>query len=134
MEEVVGSSRKNKPGFLDVKATSFLRTRELISEDLPTFDRPRTANSGRPSRGQSLGLVLLFMNSTSLILASPVNGPSTILDPGNTISSVMSSSSTPGGIYRTVLEDTASVDAAPLPAPADAFREAERLENGGDWE
>lgn len=75
-----------------------------MSEDLPTLDRPRIANSGRSCFGQSLALALLFTNSTSLILASPAYGPSTMFEPGRTIFSVTSSAgSTPGDMNRTFL-------------------------------
>ena len=42
-----------------------------MREDLPTLERPRTANSGRSSLGQSLARALLLTNWTSLIRESP---------------------------------------------------------------
>lgn len=90
-----------------MRATSFLRTKELIKEDLPTFERPSIANSGRSSLGQSLGRILLPINWTSLTLASPAYGPNTMLEPGKIMSSVTSSGSVPGGMKRTVLTDLA---------------------------
>lgn len=59
------------PGFLEVRAISFWRTRALMREDFPTLDLPMIANSGRSSLGQSLARELLFTNTACLIRASP---------------------------------------------------------------
>ena len=58
-----------QPGFLEVRATSFFLTKALISEDFPTLDRPKIANSDSSSLGQYLAAPLLLTNSTSLIWA-----------------------------------------------------------------
>lgn len=71
-----------------------------MREDLPTLDRPRMANSGLSSLGQSRARALLLTNSTCLILASPAYGPTTMLDPGRIMSAVTSSRETPGGMKR----------------------------------
>jgi len=49
-KEVEGLS---SPGVLEVRAKPRTHSRELIKLDLPTFDRPRKAISGRASPGQS---------------------------------------------------------------------------------
>src|SRR5213080_4322587 len=41
-----------RPG-VELTCASFCPSRELIRLDLPTFDRPRKANSGGPSAGNS---------------------------------------------------------------------------------
>src|SRR6478752_7546586 len=43
-----------RPG-VELTCASFCPSRELIRLDLPTFDRPRKANSGGPSGGKNLG-------------------------------------------------------------------------------
>jgi hypothetical protein len=48
--------------------------KELISEDLPTFDRPTKAISGRRSWGNCSGLSQLLTNSAEMIF---------IADPGS---------------------------------------------------
>lgn len=88
-----------------MSATSFFLTSELIRDDFPTLDLPKTANSGRRSGslGQSLALALLLTNSTLFTFASPAYGPRTMLDRGSTISVDTSSTATPGGMKRAVL-------------------------------
>lgn len=96
-----------------MRATSFFRTKKLISDDLPTFDRPNMANSGQSSLGQSLARLLLFTKSTSLTLASPASGPITIFDPGRTISSVTSSGLSPGGTKSTFCTNREESESSP---------------------
>lgn len=91
-----------------MRATSFLRTKQLISDDFPTLERPKMAISGRSSLGQSRARALLLTNSTCLIWEWPAKGPITMLEPGSTISSVNSSISTPGGMNRTERANLAS--------------------------
>ena len=55
------------PGCADVFARFFCAVSRLISEDLPTFERPIKANSGKPVVGQRAGSVLLVMNSADSI-------------------------------------------------------------------
>ena len=43
-----------RPG-VELTCAIFCPSRELIRLDLPTFDRPRKANSGGPSGGKNLG-------------------------------------------------------------------------------
>src|SRR6478736_9994292 len=43
-----------RPG-VELTCAIFWPSRELIRLDLPTFDRPRKANSGGPSGGKNLG-------------------------------------------------------------------------------
>src|SRR5438270_2746239 len=43
-----------RPG-VELTCASFWPSRELIRLDLPTFERPRKANSGGPSGGKNLG-------------------------------------------------------------------------------
>src|SRR5690606_19097714 len=43
-----------RPGVLDVRASPFLPTSALISDDLPTLERPAKAISAGPSGGRNL--------------------------------------------------------------------------------
>src|SRR6267154_2926941 len=43
-----------RPG-VELTCASFCPSRELIRLDLPTFERPRKANSGGPSGGKNFG-------------------------------------------------------------------------------
>lgn len=74
----------NEPGFLDVSARFFLLTSELRSDDLPTFDLPISANSGKPSEGQSAVRALLLTYSALATCESRAYGPKTMLDPVRT--------------------------------------------------
>jgi len=56
-----------RPGVFDVRASPFLSSSEFISEDFPTFDRPRNATSGNPSVVQWLRSKALFTNSAEVI-------------------------------------------------------------------
>ena len=56
------------PGVEDVFAKFFLVTSILMRDDLPTFDRPMNANSGKPVVGDLSGLVLLMTNSAFLMI------------------------------------------------------------------
>src|SRR5215831_11466426 len=49
------------PG-VELTCASFCPSRELIKLDLPTFERPRKANSGGPSRGKAAGSAADVMN------------------------------------------------------------------------
>jgi hypothetical protein len=49
------------PGVCDVFAKPLWKVSELIKEDLPTFDRPMKANSGKRAGGQFLKSVLLVI-------------------------------------------------------------------------
>lgn len=74
------------PGFFEVRASCFLLTTELSSDDFPTFDLPTSANSGSPSAGHSSFLVLLFTNSAATTLASlGAYVPRTMLEPLSTL-------------------------------------------------
>lgn len=59
-----------RPGVLDVRARPLRKSREFIREDLPTFDLPRKATSGRPSEIQCDGSNALFTNSAEVIFNS----------------------------------------------------------------
>src|SRR5437870_12995438 len=54
------------PGAPLVRATRW-RTSALIRLDLPTFDRPTSATSGRPSRGRSAALAALVTKVASIL-------------------------------------------------------------------
>lgn len=69
------------PGFLEVRARRLRRTSELRREDLPTLERPTSANSGNPSEGQSWVLTLLFTNSACMTWASLAYLLSKIFEP-----------------------------------------------------
>ena len=56
-----------RPGVLEVRASPFRISKEFINEDLPTFERPRNATSGRPSLTQWAGAKALFTNSAEVI-------------------------------------------------------------------
>ncbi len=56
------------PGSLDTRANLELLVRQLRSDDLPTFERPMTANSGLRSRGQSATAALLVTNTEDTTL------------------------------------------------------------------
>ena len=55
------------PGTNEIFASPFLRTKVLISDDLPTLDRPIKAYSGRLSLGNLSIRVLLIRNSAFVI-------------------------------------------------------------------
>src|SRR5687768_5315655 len=57
-----------RPGVLEVRANPFLRSNELMSEDLPTFERPKKAISGLPSVTQCRFSNALLTNSAEMIL------------------------------------------------------------------
>jgi hypothetical protein len=60
-----------RPGLLET-LTSLLRCkRQLIKEDLPTFERPAKAISGGPTGGYPLGFTAAVKKSEFLIL-SPI--------------------------------------------------------------
>jgi hypothetical protein len=56
-----------RPGVFEVRARAFRSNNELISDDLPTFDRPKNAISGRPSLGHCRASKALFINWAELI-------------------------------------------------------------------
>src|SRR2546428_11954629 len=56
-----------RPGVDDVRARPRTPSRELMKLDFPTFERPRKAISGLPSRGQSVGLNALLTNVALVI-------------------------------------------------------------------
>ena len=56
-----------RPGVFDVRASPFRSSSELISDDLPTFDLPRNAISGRSSAGQCAREKALLINSADVI-------------------------------------------------------------------
>lgn len=56
------------PGVAEILANCFRPVSRLISEDLPTLERPITANSGRPSFGKAAIEVALQLNSASVTL------------------------------------------------------------------
>lgn len=49
------------PGVCEVLASPLWNVNELISDDLPTLERPINANSGKRAGGQVLKSVLLVM-------------------------------------------------------------------------
>src|SRR5262249_45651274 len=51
------------PGVLLTLASPFRCSSELIREDLPTFERPTTANSGKSPRGNCSAATQLLINS-----------------------------------------------------------------------
>jgi hypothetical protein len=55
------------PGLPDVFAKAFRSTNILISDDLPTLDRPMNAYSGMGSLGHLATLELLITNSADVI-------------------------------------------------------------------
>lgn len=55
------------PGVFDVRAKPFRCSKELMSEDFPTFERPRNAISGKPSVVQCSSEKALLMNSAEVI-------------------------------------------------------------------
>lgn len=58
--------RKGPPGCLDTMARLLRLVSRLIREDLPTLERPMTANSGYFGGGHWLTSTLLFTNSAVL--------------------------------------------------------------------
>jgi len=58
----------NQPGVLETMASALRPVSKLMSDDLPTFERPMTANSGYPALGQSWTFTLLLTNSADLTL------------------------------------------------------------------
>src|SRR5215213_1418127 len=59
------------PGVLEVRANPFLCKSELMSEDLPTFERPRKEISGLPSVVQcSLANELLINSDDKIFITS----------------------------------------------------------------
>jgi hypothetical protein len=56
-----------RPGVFEVRARALRISNEFISEDFPTFERPRKAISGRLSIVQSFFVNALFMNYAELI-------------------------------------------------------------------
>ncbi len=56
-----------RPGVFDVLAKPFLINSELMSDDLPTFERPRKAISGRLSSTQCRFSKALFTKSAEII-------------------------------------------------------------------
>src|SRR5438445_5113405 len=59
-----------RPGVFEVRASPFLSSSEFISEDFPTFDRPRNATSGNPSVVQCCLSYALLTNSAVKIFMS----------------------------------------------------------------
>ena len=58
-----------RPGVLDVRARPLRWSKELISEDFPTFERPRNAISGRPSSVQCrLSYALLTKSADKIFM------------------------------------------------------------------
>lgn len=57
------------PGVLDTMAREACLVSMFMSDDLPTFDLPITANSGRSVRGHCATVTLLFTNRAVLTLA-----------------------------------------------------------------
>ena len=55
------------PGVLDVRAKPLRCSKELISEDFPTFERPKKAISGNPSVVQCSSAKALLINSVEVI-------------------------------------------------------------------
>src|ERR1700724_1831551 len=60
-----------RPG-VELTCASFWPSRELIRLDLPTLERPRKANSGGPSKGNSLGSAAEARNLAMIGLAGKV--------------------------------------------------------------
>jgi hypothetical protein len=56
-----------RPGVLEVRARPLRLRSELISEDFPTFERPKNAISGRRSATQCELSKALLINSADLI-------------------------------------------------------------------
>src|ERR1041384_7528653 len=69
-----------RPGVFDVRASPLRCSREFISDDFPTFERPRKAISGRRSAGQSCFLKALFTNSAEVIFTAEPRDRRTLLN------------------------------------------------------
>lgn len=82
------SMRLHTPGCLDTMAKLLRFVSKFMSDDLPTLDRPMTANSGYFGCGQSLTATLLLTNSAVFIWEF-VGGGSCRRISGNSCSSML---------------------------------------------
>ena len=64
-----------RPGVFEVRASPFLPTSALISDDLPTFERPAKAISGGPSGGRKFIAGTLRMKTQGRAKISAPAGP-----------------------------------------------------------
>lgn len=69
-----GCQAGHSPGCFDTFASLLLCVNMFISDDLPTFDLPMTANSGKDCGGQPFRSTLLLMYTAFLIFANSEGG------------------------------------------------------------
>ena len=89
------------PGVFETIAKEFLPVKRLIKDDLPTLDRPITANSGYRAGGHCAVLTLLLINSA--VLTFTLRAAGNLILPSESSSAISVDSDWTGAVIEVVL-------------------------------